>query len=88
MERPLLTPDELYQSPDALRERLNKLARIEVWASDHPRIDDAAALGDQPLPPLPVAAKTPRPARRWPRSWAITPAACWWPPIPPAGAKP
>ncbi|PPT93613.1 transcription-repair coupling factor [Xanthomonas arboricola pv. arracaciae] len=57
VERPLLTPDELYQSPDALRERLNKLARIEVWASDHPRIDEAAALGDQPLPPLPVAAK-------------------------------
>ncbi|PPU40414.1 transcription-repair coupling factor [Xanthomonas arboricola] len=57
VERPLLTPDELYQSPDALRERLNKLARIEVWASDHPRIAEAAALGDQPLPPLPVAAK-------------------------------
>ncbi|WAT15715.1 transcription-repair coupling factor [Xanthomonas fragariae] len=57
VERPLLPPDELYQSPDALRERLNKLARIEVWASDHARIDQAAALGDQPLPPLPVAAK-------------------------------
>ncbi|MFA0924683.1 transcription-repair coupling factor [Xanthomonas fragariae] len=57
VERPLLPPDELYQSPDALRERLNKLVRIEVWASDHARIDQAAALGDQPLPPLPVAAK-------------------------------
>ncbi|MEA5124785.1 transcription-repair coupling factor [Xanthomonas floridensis] len=57
VERPLLPPDELYQSPDALRERLNKLARIEVWPADHPRIEDAAALGDQPLPPLPVAAK-------------------------------
>lgn len=57
VERPLLPPDELYQSPDALRERLNKLARIEVWAADHPRIDEASALGDQPLPPLPVAAK-------------------------------
>lgn len=57
VERPLLPPDELYQSPDALRERLNKLARIEVWASDHARIDEAAPLGDQPLPPLPVAAK-------------------------------
>ncbi|RXE05338.1 transcription-repair coupling factor, partial [Xanthomonas perforans] len=54
VERPLLPPDELYQSPDALRERLNKLARIEVWASDHARIDEAAPLGDQPLPPLPV----------------------------------
>ncbi|MDO0864286.1 transcription-repair coupling factor [Xanthomonas campestris pv. campestris] len=57
VERPLLPPDELYQSPDALRERLNKLARIEVWPADHPRIDEAAPLGDQPLPPLPVAAK-------------------------------
>ncbi|KGE51724.1 transcription-repair coupling factor [Xanthomonas axonopodis pv. vasculorum] len=57
VERPLLPPDELYESPDALRERLNKLARIEVWASDHARIDEAAPLGDQPLPPLPVAAK-------------------------------
>ncbi|AZR22390.1 transcription-repair coupling factor [Xanthomonas vasicola] len=57
VERPLLPPDALYQSPDALRERLNKLARIEVWASDHARIEEAAPLGDQPLPPLPVAAK-------------------------------
>ncbi|MCL1528351.1 transcription-repair coupling factor [Xanthomonas nasturtii] len=57
VERPLLPPDELYQSPDTLRERLNKLARIEVWASDHARIDDATPLGEQPLPPLPVAAK-------------------------------
>ncbi len=57
IERPLPPPDELYQSPDALRERLNKLARIEVWASDHARIEEAAPLGDQPLPPLPVAAK-------------------------------
>ncbi|QHG87591.1 transcription-repair coupling factor [Xanthomonas cucurbitae] len=57
VERPLLPPDALYQSPDALRERLNKLARIEVWPADHPRIEDAAALGEQPLPPLPVAAK-------------------------------
>ncbi|AZR26710.1 transcription-repair coupling factor [Xanthomonas vasicola pv. arecae] len=57
VERPLLPPDALYQSPDALRERLTKLARIEVWASDHARIEEAAPLGDQPLPPLPVAAK-------------------------------
>lgn len=26
--------------------------------------------------------------RPWPRSWAITPAGCWWPPIRPAAAKP
>src|SRR5690606_3323592 len=29
----------------------------EVWPADHPRINEAQALGDQPLPPLPVAAK-------------------------------
>ncbi|MRH01468.1 transcription-repair coupling factor [Xanthomonas sontii] len=57
VERPLLAPEELYQAPDALRERLNGLPRIDVWAADHPRIDEAQALGDQPLPPLPVAAK-------------------------------
>ncbi|MET0550899.1 MAG: transcription-repair coupling factor, partial [Xanthomonas sp.] len=57
VERPLLAPEELYQTPDALRERLNALPRIDVWAADHPRIDEAQALGDQPLPPLPVAAK-------------------------------
>ncbi|MCD7099722.1 transcription-repair coupling factor [Stenotrophomonas sp. MMGLT7] len=57
VERPLLAPEELYQSPDTLRERLNRLARIEVWPADHANIDKASALGDQPLPPLPVAAK-------------------------------
>ncbi|MQS41077.1 transcription-repair coupling factor [Xanthomonas translucens pv. translucens] len=62
VERPLLAPEELYQAPDTLREKLNGLPRIEVWAADHARIDDAQALGDQPLPPLPVAAKDAAPA--------------------------
>ncbi|WP_045727939.1 transcription-repair coupling factor [Xanthomonas sp. GPE 39] len=62
VERPLLVPDELYQTPDTLRERLNTLARIEVRAADHPRIDEAQTLGDQTLPPLPVAAKDAAPA--------------------------
>ena len=57
IERPLLPPDEIYQSPDSLREQFNKQPRVEVWAADHPRIAEARALGDQPLPPLPVAAK-------------------------------
>ncbi|WP_373401922.1 hypothetical protein, partial [Klebsiella pneumoniae] len=35
----------------------NDAPRIEVWAADHARIADAHALGDQPLPPLPVAAR-------------------------------
>ena len=57
VERPLLAPTELYLSPEALNARLNTLPRIEVWAADHPRIDEATPLGDQPLPPLPVAAR-------------------------------
>jgi len=57
VERPLLAPDALYQPPDQLRERLNALTRIEIWPGDHARIAEAIALGDQPLPPLPVAAK-------------------------------
>ena len=57
IERPLLPPDEIYQSPDSLREQFNRQPRVEVWAADHPRINEAQTLGDQPLPPLPVAAK-------------------------------
>ncbi|KAF1707684.1 transcription-repair coupling factor [Pseudoxanthomonas sangjuensis] len=57
LERPLLPPDELYLSPDALRERLNRGDRIEVCGREHPRFADAHALGDQPAPTLPLAAK-------------------------------
>ncbi|TDB34540.1 transcription-repair coupling factor [Stenotrophomonas sp. TEPEL] len=57
VERPLLPPSALYLSPDLLRERLNDAPRIEVWAADHARIAEAHALGDRPLPPLPVAAR-------------------------------
>ncbi|MCW4453393.1 transcription-repair coupling factor [Flavobacterium sp. MXW15] len=57
VERPLLPPEELYQSPDALREQFNQVPRIEVWPPEHARIQEAQALGDQPLPPLPVAAR-------------------------------
>ncbi len=57
IERPLLPPEDIYQSPDGLREQFNRQPRVEVWPADHPRIAEAQALGDQPLPPLPVAAK-------------------------------
>ncbi|WP_374501059.1 transcription-repair coupling factor [Pseudoxanthomonas sp.] len=57
IERPLLPPDELYLSPDSLRERLNQRQRVEVCGPHHSRHGDALPLGDQPLPPLPVAAK-------------------------------
>jgi len=57
IERPLLPPDELYLPPDGLREQLNQRARIEVCGAQHSRIAEALPLGEQPLPPLPVAAK-------------------------------
>jgi len=57
IERPLLPPDELYLSPDGLRERFNQQSRIDVCGPQHSRHADALPLGDQPLPPLPVAAK-------------------------------
>ena len=57
IERPLLPPDELYLSPDSLRERLNQRLRVEVCGPQHSRHGEALPLGDQPLPPLPVAAK-------------------------------
>lgn len=62
LERPLVPPDELYLPPDALRERLNKSARIEVCGAGHPRHEEARALGEQPVPVLPLAAKDAEPA--------------------------
>ncbi len=57
VERPVLAPDELFLPPDVLRERLNRTGRVEVVAREHPRWDDAHALGDQPAPSLPLAQK-------------------------------
>ena len=57
IERPLLPPEELYLPPNTLRERLNQKPRIEICGPDHPRHAEAQPLGEQPLPPLPIAAK-------------------------------
>ena len=62
LERPLVPPDELYLPPDALRERLNRSARIEICGPGHPRREEAQALGEQPVPVLPLAAKDAEPA--------------------------
>ncbi|MES5814565.1 transcription-repair coupling factor [Pseudoxanthomonas sp. Soil82] len=59
VEHPLLAPEELYLPPDTLRERLNQGIRVEVCGSDHPRAEEAAPLGDQPAPSLPVAGRDP-----------------------------
>ena len=57
IERPLLPPAELWLSPDALRETLNRGERVEVCDASHPRHADAHALPLQPAPNLPLAAK-------------------------------
>jgi len=57
VERPLLPPAELWLSPDALRETLNRVDRIEVCGAQHPRHGDAHSLPVQPAPVLPLAAK-------------------------------
>jgi len=62
IERPLLPPAELWLTPDALRERLNQGARVEVCDVEHPRHAQASALGDQPAPDLPLAARDHTPA--------------------------
>lgn len=63
IERPLLPPEELYLPPDNLRERLNQSSRIEVCGTDHPRHAEAAPLGDQPSPTLPLAQKDQAPGQ-------------------------
>ena len=62
IEHPLLPPDELFLAPDALRAHLNRLARVEVCGAQHPRHAEAKALGEQPVPVLPLAAKDAAPA--------------------------
>ncbi|HEY5802094.1 MAG TPA: transcription-repair coupling factor [Lysobacter sp.] len=62
LERPLLPPDALYLAPNALRERLNEGERVEVCGEGHPQRDRAEALGDQPAPALPIAARDHAPA--------------------------
>jgi len=62
LERPILPPDELYLPPDALREQINRHQRVEVCGDMHPKRADAASLGDQPAPTLPLNQKNEAPA--------------------------
>ncbi|TXH72251.1 MAG: transcription-repair coupling factor [Lysobacteraceae bacterium] len=57
IERPILPPAELYLPPDALRERLNRMACIELCSEGHPRRGDAQITGTQPAPDLPLLSK-------------------------------
>jgi len=63
VERPLLAPAELWLSPEALRETLNRDERIEVCDARHPRHAEAHVLPLQPAPALPLAAKDHAPAQ-------------------------
>lgn len=62
LERPLLPPDALYLSPDALRARLNQGERVEVCGEGHAQRERASVLTDQPAPSLPIAARDHAPA--------------------------
>src|SRR5690606_20489135 len=62
LERPLLAPDALYLSPDALRARLHEGARIEVCGESHPQAARAQVLASQPAPALPITARDQVPA--------------------------
>jgi len=63
VERPLLPPAELYLAPDKLREQLNRGNRIELCNPGHARLEEANALGEAPLPPLPIAARDVAPGK-------------------------
>ncbi|MDH5832962.1 transcription-repair coupling factor [Luteimonas kalidii] len=63
IERPILPPGELWLSPEALRERLNAGARIEVCGAAHARHEQARALGEQPAPTLPLALRDSEPGQ-------------------------
>ena len=62
VERPLLPPDELWLSGEALRERLNRGERVEIADPAHPRHAEATPLGEQPAPDLPLTVRNQEPA--------------------------
>jgi len=57
IERPVLPPVELFLAPESLRETLNLRSRIEVVGREHPRFEKAHALGDVPVPGVPLVQK-------------------------------
>ena len=62
IERPLLPPEELYLPPDALRQRINAMQCVEICGEGHPRREQAAPLGVQAAPDLPLAMRDAEPA--------------------------
>ena len=55
IQRPILAPNELYDTPIQLRETINRYRQIRLCSVDHPRFAQAIALGDSPIPQLPLS---------------------------------
>ncbi|MBB1472444.1 transcription-repair coupling factor [Luteimonas sp. MC1782] len=62
IEHPVLSPDTLWLPPDDLRARFNARERIDVAGAGHARLAEAAPLGDQPAPELPLSGRHEQPA--------------------------
>ncbi len=52
IERPILAPEEIFLSPDALRAEFNRIERIEVCGREHPQWEKSIAMAEQPVPVL------------------------------------
>jgi transcription-repair coupling factor (superfamily II helicase) len=57
IDRPILPPGEIFLSPEELRERWNRAARVEIAGAAHPQRDKAVAMAEQPAPVLPWSQK-------------------------------
>ncbi len=61
IERPILSPAQLFLSPDELRAQFNKGQRIEICSEQHPQYPKAIAIAEQTVPSLPWTLKNETP---------------------------
>jgi len=57
VERPILSPAQLFLSPDELRAQCNQRLRIEICGDQHPQYSKAIAIAEQTVPSLPWTQK-------------------------------
>jgi transcription-repair coupling factor (superfamily II helicase) len=57
VERPILSPTQLFLSPDELRAQCNQRLRIEICGDQHPQYSKAIAIAEQTVPSLPWTQK-------------------------------
>ncbi len=57
VERPILSPAQLFLSPDELRSQFNQRQRIEICGEQHPQHSKAIAIAEQVVPVLPWTQK-------------------------------